>query len=125
MWAVPSVEPGGNVDVVYYESQEAATSSNPECVVNLQFTNVFRVGPANSLVDTLWVQSTDGGNSFRSPVRVTTVTSNWCTTLADTVPKFGDYIDSISGVNRVFPVWADGRNGVPDTFFAPVKGKSH
>jgi hypothetical protein len=125
MWPVPSVEPGGNVDVVYYESQEAATSSNPECVMNLAFTNVFRVGPANSLVNTLWAQSTDGGSSFRSPVRVTTVTSNWCTTVTDLVPNFGDYIDSTSGANRVFPVWADGRNGVPDTFFAPVKGKSH
>src|SRR5262249_25538598 len=33
-WPVVSVEPGGNVDVVYYESQETATASNPVCTVN-------------------------------------------------------------------------------------------
>lgn len=127
IWPVPSVEPGGNVDIVYYESQEAATASNPVCVMNLSFTNFFRVGPANSLVDTFSVQSTDGGGSFGAPERVSTETSNWCTTVSDIVPNFGDYIGSDSGANRVFPVWADGRNGIPDTFFSPVKGagKSH
>jgi hypothetical protein len=122
MWPVPTVEPGGNVDVIYYQSQEAATSSNPECVVDVEFTNIFRVGPANSLVDTFWVQSTNGGSTFAAPVKVTTATSNWCTTASDIFPNFGDYISSFATGNHVFPVWADGRNGVPDTFDAVILG---
>ncbi len=124
MWPVPSVEPGGTVDVVYYQSQEAPTPLNPECVENLDFTNFFRVGPANSLVDTFRVQSVTGGKTFSAPVKVTTATSNWCTTATDVVPNFGDYIGGASGANSALPIWADGRNGIPDTFFAPVKGKS-
>jgi hypothetical protein len=33
-----------------------------------------------------------------------------------------DYITAVSGGNKVFATWADGRNGVPDTFFAPIDG---
>jgi len=117
MWPVPTVGPNGDVDVVYYQSQEAFTS---ECVVNVEFTNVFRVGPANSLVNTFSVQSTDGGSTFAAPVLVSNATSNWCTTATDFFPNFGDYISSFATGNQVFPVWADGRNGIPDTFFAPV-----
>ena len=127
MWPVPSVQPGGDVNVVYYESEEAPSAANPECIVDLgplsPTVELFRVGAANSLVDTIRVQSTDGGGTFRSPMKVTTVTSNWCTTASDIVPNFGDYIGGASGANRAFPIWADGRNGIPDTFFAPIKGK--
>jgi len=59
MWPVPSIEPGGDVDVVYYESHEASTPANPECVENIEFTNLFRVNLANSLVDTYAVNSRD------------------------------------------------------------------
>jgi hypothetical protein len=92
-------------------------------VENLEGSNVYRVGSANSLVDTFRVQSADGGNIFSAPVKVTTVTSNWCTTVSDIFPNFGDYIGGASGANHAFPIWADGRNGIPDTFFAPIKGK--
>jgi hypothetical protein len=34
----------------------------------------------------------------------------------------GDYIFSVSTGNHVYPLWADGRNGVPDTFFAKGLG---
>ena len=122
MWPVPSVEPGGRVNVVYYQSQETSTPLNPECVENIEFTNFFRVGTANSLVDTIAVSSADGGRTFGAPVKVTTVTSNWCTTVTNIFPNFGDYIGGTSGANRVMPIWADGRNGIPDTFFAPFLG---
>ena len=78
-----------------------------------------RVGSANSLVDTVVVQSLDGGNTFGAPVRVTTATSNWCTTVSNIRPNFGDYIGSSIG-DTIQATWADGRNGVPDTFFAPI-----
>ena len=86
MWPVPSVEPGGDVDVVYYESQEASTPANPECVETLG-TDFFGVGPANSLVDTYAVNSRDGGATFGTPTKVTTVTSNWCTTETNIFPN--------------------------------------
>lgn len=70
------------------------------------------------------VQSVTGGKTFGTPVKVTTVTSNWCTTVTNIFPNFGDYIGGASGANRAFPIWADGRNGIPDTFLAPIKGKS-
>jgi len=38
------------------------------------------------------------------------------------VPNFGDYIGSASGGNHVFSVWADGRNGIPDVYFARIAG---
>src|SRR5262249_53194991 len=94
MWPVPTLEPGGNVDIIYYESQEVASTENPECIVNIFYPNGFRIGPRNSLVDTFWVQSRDGGNTFSAPVKVTTATSNWCTTVSGIGPNFGDYISS-------------------------------
>jgi hypothetical protein len=119
MWPVPTVEPGGNLDIIYYESQEVPTPANPDCNVQIGF-NLFRVGARNSLVNTFWVQSTNGGNAFSAPVRVTTATSNWCTTVSGIGPNFGDYISSFAAGNRVFACWSDGRNGVPDTFSAVI-----
>ncbi len=113
-WPVVSVEPGGNVDVVYYESQEKS--------IGTTCNRGGRIGPAVSLVDTFWAQSTNGGTSFASPIKVSTATSNWCTTVSNITPNFGDYIGSFSGGNHVFPAWADGRNGVPDVFEAPILG---
>lgn len=120
-WPVVTVESGGNVDVVYYESQEVPTSSNAFCTVGVG-GGLRRRGTANSLVDTFWAQSTDGGATFHAALKVTTATTNWCTTVSNIRPNFGDYIGSFSGGNRVFPVWADGRNGIPDTFYATGLG---
>jgi hypothetical protein len=36
--------------------------------------------------------------------------------------SFGDYIGSATGGNHVFPVWGDGRNDVPGTFYATLQG---
>ncbi len=96
---VVSIEDGGNVDVVYYD-QQAGTP----------------------LVDTYWAQSTDGGATFKAPVKISTATSNWETAASDIVPNFGDYITAVSGGNKVFATWADSRNGAPDAFFAPIDG---
>jgi hypothetical protein len=120
-WPVVTVEPGGNVDVVYYESQETLTASNPICTINVGGT-LRRRGPANSLVNTFWAQSTDGGATFSAPLMVSTATTNWCTTLSNIRPNFGDYIGSASAGNRTLASWADGRNGVPDTFYAAILG---
>lgn len=120
-WPVVSVEPGGNVDVVYYESQEGPVDASPFCTINVGGT-LRRRGSANSLVDPFWAQSTNGGAIFRTPLRVSTATTNWCTTVSNIRPNFGDYIGSFSGGNRTPALWADGRNGVPDVFFAHILG---
>ncbi|HEV2114711.1 MAG TPA: hypothetical protein VGR48_01720, partial [Terriglobales bacterium] len=117
-WPVVTVEPGGNVDVVYYESQETTVTPANLCSPNVG--GIRRAGFANSLVDTFWVQSTDGGTTFSSPTKVTSATTNWCTTVSNIAPNFGDYIGSASGGNHLNPSWADGRNGVPDVFTAPI-----
>jgi hypothetical protein len=65
-----------------------------------------------------WVQSHDGGVTFSAPRRVSSATSDWCATVSDVTPNFGDYIGSVSAAGRVLSTWADGRNGMPDTFYA-------
>ena len=125
LWPVVNVEPGGNVDVIYYESQEVPVSSGAACNVSLG-TNFRRRGSAHSLVDTYWAQSKNGGTSFVAPVRVSTATSDWCTGLSNIRPNYGDYIGAAVGGNRVFAAWSDSRNGVVDTFVANIlaAGKS-
>ncbi|HEX9038316.1 MAG TPA: sialidase family protein [Ktedonobacterales bacterium] len=124
-WPVVSIESGGTVDVVYLESQETPTAANPICRERVgtlaSGKTLRRVGSANSLVNTFWVQSTDGAH-FGAPLQMSSATSNWCTTASNVTPNFGDYIGSTSGGNRVLAVWADGRNGVPDTFYATGLG---
>ncbi|MPZ21246.1 MAG: hypothetical protein GEV06_25615 [Luteitalea sp.] len=120
IWPTVSVGPGGIVEVVYYESLEAGLTPDPtdiECNQTLQ-GNVRRAGEAISLVDTYWVRSGDGGATFNTPVRVSEVSTNWCQVVSNIIPNMGDYIFSTSIGNRVLPVWADGRDGVPDTFYA-------
>ncbi len=123
-WPVVSVQPGGVVDVVYYESQETqATPAAADIECNIALGGgLRRVGTNSSLVDTYWVQSTNGGASFGARIRMSTATSNWCTTASNIRPNFGDYIGAYSGGNRVLALWADGRNGVPDAFFAAGLG---
>lgn len=128
-WPVVTVEPSGKVDVVYLESRETQASEDPndiECNVSLG-GGVFRRGKASSLVDTYWVTSADGGQTFGDPIRVSKETSNWCLVGSNIRPNMGDYIGSASEANRVFPLWADGRNGVPDVFYAKglSAGRSH
>ncbi len=123
-WPTVSVEPGGNVDIVYYESLEAGltpSSTDIECNRSLQGGR-RRAGTAVSLVDTFWARSSDGGQTFKPPVRVSDVSTNWCQVVSNIIPNMGDYIFGVSGANTVLPVWADGRAGVPDTFYATGLG---
>jgi len=103
-----SVEPGGNVDVVYYDAVQVPAALGPPAV------------PSTSLTDVFWAQSIDGGATFQTPIRVSTVTTNWRTTVSNIAPNFGDYITAVSGGNKIFASWADGRNGVPDVVFSRI-----
>ena len=119
-WPVVSVEQGGAVDVIYYESQEKAIGTTCDVHMAPLFIDlVHEIGPAVSLVDTFRVRSRDGGLTFDPPTRLTTATSNWCTTRSDISANFGDYIGSAAVDHGVLASWTDGRAGVPDAFFAP------
>ncbi len=123
-WPVVSVEPGGNVNVVYLESQEKQATANPtdvECNVSVG-GGIRRQGLNSSLVDTFWAQSVDGGATWSVPIKVSSATSNWCTAVSNVRPNFGDYIDARSAGNRVLASWGDGRNGIPDSFYATALG---
>jgi hypothetical protein len=119
-WPVVTVQPSGVVDLVYYESQEKQATEDPtdtECFMSTDI-GFRRAGPVSSLMDTYRVQSVNGGVSFGAPVKVSDQTTNWCTVVSNIRPNMGDYIGSAAGSNRILPAWADGRNGVPDTFFS-------
>jgi hypothetical protein len=127
-WPTPTVRSNGDLDVVYLESQETQVTPDPtdiECNVGIG-NNLFRKGPLSSLVNTYWTESRDGGVSFSAPVRVSTVTSNWCAaqyTFAGALySNFGDYLGVASADNRTFVAWPDDRSGFSDILFATVKG---
>ena len=109
-WPTLSVGPAGVVDVTWSESLEP------------NGTGFQGAGAGTSLVDVYWARSTDGGESFGPPVRITEVTSDWGATASDLIPNFGDYNDAVTFGQRLLTTWADGRNGVPDVFFARAKG---
>lgn len=122
-WPAFSITDTGLVNLIYNRSEERQATPDPndvECEVLLGSGEGVRRGTVSSLVDTMWVSSSDGGVTFSDPVRVTTATSNWCTVNSNMFPTFGDYISSASGSNRVFALWTDSRAGVPDVFFSSI-----
>ncbi len=118
-WPVVTVGEDDEVNVVFQESQEKPIASGAVCNVSVG-GGLRRRGTAHSLVDTFIAQSDDGGASFGPPVKVSSVTSDWCTTVSNVRPNFGDYIGSFGAHERILAAWGDGRNGVPDTFFAAI-----
>ena len=111
---VSSNQSDGTVDVTWYESEE------PEGTDFLNGAPPF--GDKDSFVDVFYAGSKNGGRTFRKPIKVTEVTTNWNrnVTATNIRPNFGDYIFHVSTPNRVMVTWADGRNGVPDVFYATI-----
>jgi hypothetical protein len=70
------------------------------------------------------VRSTDGGATFSAPVRVNSETTNWCKVKFDysttQFANFGDILGLHTTGARTFVVWPDGRDGVPDAYFAEL-----
>jgi hypothetical protein len=126
-WPVVTVQPGGNVDVVFYESEERLPNPASGEVVST-CTTAGRTGPNHSFVNTWWASSSNGGATFSRLQKVSEGTTDWCRTASNIIPNFGDYIGSASTANRVFPCWADGSvpfladgRGIPEVFMAPIK----
>jgi hypothetical protein len=130
-WPVVSVGTRGEVNVVYYQSQEVHLSSDPlaiDCTVSVG-GGLARRSLRASLVDTFFQQSLDGGKTFQAPIRVSTVTSNWCQSTVNIRPNFGDYITAVTVGDTAFAVWADDRNTITinstprhivDVFYATI-----
>ncbi len=117
-WPVVSIDQGGNVDVVYMSSLEAnltTSTSDIECIPGAKQLGggISQNGLRSSLVDVKWAQSIGGSGSFETPIKVNSVTSNWCKARTNVRPTFGDYIDARSFGNRVFVLWGDGRLAAP------------
>jgi hypothetical protein len=125
-WPTLTVRKDGAVDVIYMESQEKQITDDPgdiECNIKM-VVDMTRAGRASSLIDVYWVQSTDGGATFGPPVRVTSETTNWCKVKYDyettQFANFGDVLGIYTTGERTFVVWPDGREGVPDAYFAEL-----
>jgi len=122
-WPTISISGGGTVNLIYYRSEERQATvekNDVECAVLLGDGEGERSGRVSSLVDTMWVSSSDGGVTFGAPVRVSTATSNWCTVSSNMFPTFGDYIGSAASGQHIFAIWTDSRAGVPDAFFSNI-----
>jgi hypothetical protein len=125
-WPTVAVHDSGAVDVVYMESQEKQVTPDPndvECKIKM-VVDVVREGKASSLIDVWAARSADGGATFAPPLRVTSETTNWCKVAYDydttQFANFGDVLGIYTAGDRTFVVWPDGRNGVPDAYFAEL-----
>jgi hypothetical protein len=88
-----TVDPHGNVDVVFYDTRNGATQ-----------------------IDLYFARSSDGGQTFRSNQRVTDVSFN-PNNYGDGF-FIGDYIGVAASDRAVHPLWTDGRNATNDIFTA-------
>ncbi len=110
-WPTVSVGPAGTVDLTYYQSYEP------------NGTALLGGGGGTSLVDVYWVRSTDGGESFGAPVRLSGATSDWGAAQSNLAPAFGDYNDALSLGEMLYATWGDGRSGIPEVYFATALGR--
>jgi hypothetical protein len=124
-YPAPAVRADGTLDAVYFESRETAVGT-AACPMPLG-SGLWKSAGARSLVDVWWVRSSDGGATFGPPVRVTSVTSDWCGVLFESAgfffANFGDYLGIAGGRDHTSLVWTDGRNGVPDVYFTTLGGR--
>ncbi len=131
-WPVVTVGPQGEVSIVYYESQEIQVNPNPlaiECSINIG-GGLTRRSLRSSIVDTFVARSPDNGLTFQAPVKLSSVSSNWCKGAVNIRPNFGDYIGATSVGPLTYAVWADDRNtlliggvtrNVVDVFFTSAR----
>jgi hypothetical protein len=125
-WPTLTVRNDGSVDIIYMESQEAQLTPDPgdiECNI-MMVLDWTRAGRFASLIDVYWVESKDGGATFGPPVRVSSETTNWCKVKYDyettQYANFGDLLGLYTTGTKTFAVWPDGREGIPDAYFAEL-----
>jgi len=120
-WSTPVVA----ADVAGRSAFMAAVAVDPNGKVNLVFNALDDVPPGTppgaSVVhyDAYWVQSTDGGTTFISPLKISAAASDPDVSVYmaafpnDTFPFVGDYISVVADASHVYTVWTDTRNGSP------------
>jgi len=89
--------------------------------INLSW-NDARNDPADTKTDIFFSQSTDGGLSFASNVKVTTAMSDEsaANSCADAGNQYGDYEGIVAFGGTIHPIWTDGRL---DCTFDPATGQ--
>jgi hypothetical protein len=122
-----AVHPDGALDLVYFESHETWPAADPDAIIcpTLLASGYFRRGQARSQVDLWWTSAPDGDAPLPSPVRVTSESSHWCDVQADPAgvlfANFGDYLGMVALSDRTLVVWPDGRDALPEAYFAILR----
>jgi len=113
-WPVVTLGPTGQVNVVYYESQEVQLNPDStviECSIGIG-GGLTRRSIRSSIVDTFLARSNDHGATFQTPVKLSSTSSNWCKGTVNIRPNFGDYIGATTVGPKTHAVWADDRNTI-------------
>ncbi len=94
-----SVDPTGRVDLVFDALDDVPVGTPP--------------GAGVVFYDAYWTQSTDGGATWSTPLKITSRSSDPDVSAFNQLkPQFiGDYISAVADASHVYAVWTDGRNG--------------
>jgi hypothetical protein len=100
-FASVTTDPSGTVDVAFLALDDVPSGTAP--------------GPGVVHHDAYLSQSTDGGNSFGSPMLISTATSDpdGSSTNSLRAQFLGDYITAVADATHVYAVWTDSRNATP------------
>ncbi len=106
-WPVIAVDPNGVVDILYYQDNELQPRPLDTLATNVSLGNGYRRRSSfQSLVDIVWRQSLDGGQTFSAPVPINEATANWSISASNIVPNYGDYIASTAVNGSLYTAWA-------------------
>src|SRR5262249_16857217 len=96
-----AVDDAGRVHVVWYDHRE---------------------DPVNGILTSMRTRmSGDGGGTWSPSQRVDDAPAvNWNLVQSNMFPNMGDYSQVISDQGAVHAVWADGRGGTPDVYYARI-----
>ena len=102
-FASVTTDPSGNVAVVFQALDDVPTGTAP--------------GAGVVHYDAYLAQSTNGGSSFGSPLKISTATSDPDGSSANSLAAqfLGDYITAVADSTHVYAVWTDSRNATPCT----------
>lgn len=84
----------------------------------------FRDDPFGSRANAYLSRSEDGGATWAAAQRLSSVSSNWTTTLSNLAPNMGDYIHLWADERSVRPIWSDGRDGSADVYTTHVETRA-
>ena len=113
-FASVAVDPAGKVDVVFQAMDDVPTGTAP--------------GPGVVFYDAYFTQSTNGGATFSSPLKISTASSDpdGSSTNSLGAQFLGDYITLVADASHAYAVWTDSRNATPcaavDAFRAGAAG---